>query len=397
MSVLEPPLRRPRLAARVLLCGLGVLSLVACGGGSSTSTTPSTPSTPTTPTTPTTPVVTEVRIPAGEYAMGDHFGFVDPSHPSDEVPIHFVRVNAFYMATATTTNAEYAAFLNDAFASRAIDVRNNVVYGAGGTQIYAFTNGYASYYSIGFDGAKFSVTDFRSTHPVVGVMWEGAVAYCNWRSVRQSLQPCYDLKTGTCDFRNNGYRLPTEAEWEYAARGGHTNPYFNYAYGNAIEVTRANLPDSRDPYEGTDPSTYPWTTPVRFYDGQLRLKTADLWPGAATSYQTSDGANGFGLYDMQGNVWQLVNDWYGQNYYASSPYDNPTGPDSGFIMPDGKPYRGMRGGNWYNGLVANGVNDGHSRVSNRNPSYYRGPQDPNHPWYHVGFRVARNATDAGAF
>ena len=49
----------------------------------------------------------------------------------------------------------------------------------------------------------------------------------------------------------------------------------------------------------------------------------------------------------------------------------------------------MRGGNWYNGDVINGVNDGHSRVSNRNPSYYRGPQDPNHPWYHVGFRVAR--------
>jgi hypothetical protein len=58
-------------------------------------------------------------------------------------------------------------------------------------------------------------------------------------------------------------------------------------------------------------------------------------------------------------------------------------------MPDGKPYRGMRGGNWYNGYDTNGVNDGHSRVSNRNPSYYRGPQDPNHPWYHVGFRVVR--------
>ena len=54
----------------------------------------------------------------------------------------------------------------------------------------------------------------------------------------------------------------------------------------------------------------------------------------------------------------------------------------------------MRGGNWYNGYLTAGVNDGHSRVSNRNPSYYRGPQDPNHPWYHVGFRIARN--DDGA-
>jgi formylglycine-generating enzyme required for sulfatase activity len=98
---------------------------------------------------------------------------------------------------------------------------------------------------------------------------------------------------------------------------------------------------------------------------------------------------------MAGNVWQFVNDWYGQNYYGISPYDNPKGPDSGFIMPDGKPYRGMRGGNWYNGYPTGGVNDGHSRVSNRNPSYYRGPQDPNHPWYHVGFRVVRN--DGAAF
>ena len=89
-------------------------------------------------------------------------------------------------------------------------------------------------------------------------------------------------------------------------------------------------------------------------------------------------------------MWQFVNDWYGQNYYSVSPYDNPKGPDSTFKMPDGKPYRGMRGGNWYNGDIINGVDDGHSRVSNRNPSYYRGPQDPNNPWYHVGFRVARN-------
>ena len=332
----------------------------------------------------------EVRLPGGEFRMGDHFGFVDPSHPSDELPVHLVRIDPFYMAVTHTTNEQFLAFLNDALAKRLIEVRNGVVYGAGSSDVYYYTRQYAPYYSIGFDGAAFSIGDFRGAHPVVGVMWFGAAAYCNWLSVQKGLQPCYNTATWACDFTKSGYRLPTEAEWEYAARGGQYAPYYNYPWGNDQDPAKANWPDSRDPYEGTDPSTYPWTTPVRFYDGQLRQKSDFNWPGSASSYQTRDGANAFGLYDMAGNVWQLVNDWYDQNYYGVSAYDNPKGPDAGSVMPDGKRYRSMRGGNWYNGYVTTGVNDGHSRVSNRNPSYYRGPQDPNHPWYHVGFRVARS-------
>jgi formylglycine-generating enzyme required for sulfatase activity len=339
--------------------------------------------------------LSEVRLPMGEYDMGDHFGFVDPNHPSDELPIHKVRVDAFVVAVTLTTNEQFLAFLNDALSKRLIEVRSGVVYAAGGSDVYAYTREFASYYSISFNGAAFSIADFRAGHPAVGVMWFGAAAYCNWLSGQKGLQACYNLSTWVCDFTKNGYRLPTEAEWEYAARGGQYTPYYNYPWGNTRDNTKANWPDSKDPYEGTDPSTYPWTTPVGFYDGTLHLKPEYNWPGAAASYQTSNGANAFGLYDMAGNVWQFVNDWYGQNYYGISPYDNPKGPDSGFIMPDGKPYRGMRGGNWYNGDTTLGLNDGHSRVSNRNPSYYRGPQDPNHPWYHVGFRVARN--DGPAF
>jgi formylglycine-generating enzyme required for sulfatase activity len=335
--------------------------------------------------------ISEVQIPGGSFEMGDHFNFVDPSHPSDETPVHSVKVNSFYLGTTETTNQQFLAFLNSSLSKGLVEVRTNIVYGAGGSDVYAYTYQYAPYYSIGYDGKVFSIVDFRANHPVVGVMWSGAAAYCNWLSVQNGLAQCYDLKTGVCDFAKNGYRLPTEAEWEYAGRGGKYNPYFIYPAGNAIDVAGANLPGSGDPYETV---SYPNTTPVGFYDGTLRLKSDFNWPGSAVSYQTSNAANGFGLYDMQGNVWEFVNDWYGQNYYSVSPYDNPKGPDSGFIMPDGKPYRGMRGGNWYNGLVTNGVNDGHSRVANRNPSYYRGPQDPNHPWYHVGFRVARNSSTA---
>jgi formylglycine-generating enzyme required for sulfatase activity len=330
--------------------------------------------------------VIEVYIPGGEYEMGDHNGHYDPSHPNDEIPIHLVRIDSMYMSKTETTNEQFLSFLNASLLAGKIQVDGNKVHLTGDTGTLYFTNQYASYYSIGYDGSVFSMADFRANHPVNGVMWSGAAVYCNWLSDQNGLQSCYDLSSWACSFASDGYRLPTEAEWEYAARGGHTSPYFKFENGNVVDISQANLPNSGDPYE-TGP--YPLTTPVGFYDGTLKEKSDYNWPGTAQTYQTSDGSNGFGLYDMQGNVWEFVNDWYGSNYYDQSPYDNPKGPDAGSVMPDGRPYRGMRGGNWYNGIDSNGVSDGHSRVSNRDPSYFRGPQDPNHPWYHVGFRVVR--------
>jgi len=335
----------------------------------------------------------EVQIPGGQFVMGDHAGFVDPKHPSDELPLHTVKINPLVVARTPATNQQYLAFLNTSLLEGAVEVRNNVVYAVGDTNSFYYTHQYGFWYSIGYDGKEFALTDFRANHPVVGVTWCGAAAFCNWLSLRNGLEPCYTPGTWACDFAKNGYRLPTEAEWEYAGRGGEVNPYDTYPWGDDLDVTRANWPDSGDPYEGKDSASYPWTTPVGFYDGTLHLKSQYNWPGSATSYQTSNGCNGFGLFDMAGNVWEFVNDWYETGYYSLSPYDNPHGPvfDSASVMPDGRRYRGMRGGNWYNGDIINSVDDGHSRVSNRDPSYYRGPQDPNHPWYHVGFRVARNS------
>jgi len=333
--------------------------------------------------------ITEIQIQGGEFEMGDHYDFADPNHPSDELPLHNVKIGSFYVAKTITTNQQYIAFLNSSLLNGLLEVRNNIVYLAGDTNIICYTYQYAPFYSISYDGNAFSISDFRLNHPMVGVMWCGAAAYCNWLSLQNGLNPCYDLSMWNCDFTKNGYRLPTEAEWEYAGRGGQYNPYYIYPWGNDVNNAKTNWPNSGNPYQS---GQYPFTTPVGFYDGMLKLKTDYNWPGSAASYQTSNGSNAFGLYDMAGNVWEFVNDWYGSNYYSFSPSDNPKGPsaDSASIMPDGKRYRGMRGGNWYNGDIIDSVNDGHSRVSNRDPSYYRGPLDPNQPWYHVGFRIVRS-------
>ena len=330
---------------------------------------------------------TDILIPGGEYQMGDHNGHYDPSHPNDEIPVHAVKVDTMYMAKTEITNDQFMAFLNASLLAGTIQVTNNKVHLTGDTNTLYYTNQYASYCSIGYDGSLFSMADFRANHPVVGVMWCGTLAFCNWLSQQNGFDACFNLSAWSCDFTKSGYRLATEAEWEHAGRGGHLDPYLKYPNGNTVDVTQANLPNSGDPYET---GAFPLTTPAGFYDGSLKHKSDYNWPGSAATYQTSSGANGYGLYDIQGNVWEFIWDWYGNNYYSVSPFDNPKGPDAGSVMPDGKPYRSMRGGNWYNGIDSNNVNDGHSRVSNRDPSYFRGPLDPNHPWYHVGFRVARN-------
>jgi formylglycine-generating enzyme required for sulfatase activity len=239
---------------------------------------------------------------------------------------------------------------------------------------------------IAWDGAHFSVVPGRERHPMSTVRWLGAAAYCNWYSVRLGLALCYSLPAGAVDWTKTCVRLPTEAEWEYAAWGGLTDPYAAYPWGDETDPARVNWVTSGDPWEqGPEPAS----TPAAFYDGSLRHKTDFGWPAAVESYQTLDGKNGYGLYDVAGNVWEWVNDWYARDYYAVSPGQDPKGPEAGDLMPDGLPYRGIRGGSFFNMTKTPGD---HERVSNRDPAYFRGKylgkDDPDGPYFHIGFRIA---------
>ncbi|MCC6488829.1 MAG: SUMF1/EgtB/PvdO family nonheme iron enzyme [Candidatus Hydrogenedentes bacterium] len=320
-------------------------------------------------------------IPAGRFEMGDHHDLGGVEHPSDEVPIHLVQLDSFYISKMEVTNDEYCRFLNAAIDAKSIMVRDDLVYTQDGMTLLCDTNASDPASSVHWDGQHFVLADGRAEHPVVCVRWPGAVEYCNWLSTAEGLMPCYHPGLTSCDYAASGYRLPSEAEWEYAARGGQTDLYRIFPWGDEPDTARVNWPGSGDPYEA---GPYPWTTPVGFYDGQMHKKGDFDWPGPQLEYQTADGANGYGLYDVSGNVWEWVNDWYQRDYYAVSSLTNPAGPDTGQSLPDGKPYHVLRGGNWYNGEW------GHGRVSNRDPAYYRGPDDPNHSWYHVGFRVAKS-------
>ena len=142
-------------------------------------------------------------------------------------------------------------------------------------------------------------------NPVERVQWTDAVRFCNKCSELDGLTPCYDPETWECDFAANGYRLPTEAEWEYACRAGSQTPYF--FGGNDSQL-----------------SSYAWFKPH---------SRGRCWPVGQKK------PNPWGLYDMHGNVWEWCNDYYSETYYAESDQDNPRGPATG-------KKRVLRGGAW---------------------------------------------------
>ena len=236
-----------------------------------------------------------VLIPGGTFEMGDVFGEGEP----DEKPVHRVAVNSFFMSQYEVTFSEFDAFCEAMGREKPGD------------------NGWN-----------------QGLRPAIFVSWYDAVEYCNWRSEQEGLKPCYKIdktrkelnNTNTyddiqwpveCDFSASGYRLPTEAEWEYAAREG------------GKKVRFGNGKDSADPNE------------INF-NGSEGFKESYSVEGVVRNKTVPVGSffpNRFGLYDMSGNVWEWCWDWSGD--YSSGAQTDPTGPSSG-------QYRVLRGGSLYN-------------------------------------------------
>jgi formylglycine-generating enzyme len=290
------------------------------------------------------PDMNMILIPAGTFQMGDSL-----DADSDALPVHTVTLSSFYMGKYDITNRQYCVFLNSA----AVKVINGVVYEStdnGNSYPYCDTSAAGSGSQIAYNSGVFSVLNKGARNmandPMVVVSWYGAAAYCNWRSRQDGYRPCYNLSTWDCNFSNNGYHLPTEAQWEYAARGSFSG--YRFPWGDTISHSQANY------YNVSGDYSYDLGGPPWGYD---RIWSSDgIVP--FTSPVGRFAPNGYGLYDMAGNVWQWCNDWYSSTYYSSSPPTNPTGPASGS-------YPVLRGGSWRNSALD-------CRVASR---YYYDPDD----------------------
>ncbi len=243
-----------------------------------------------------------VAIPSGEYSMGEEgVG----AYPNDgEGPVHRVALSPYRIASVCVTNAAFAEFISATGYQTDAD-RYGWSFVFSGllpdefepTRAVAQAPWWRQVYGANWQHPEGPQSDVsaRASHPVVHVSWNDAVAYCEWR----------------------GARLPTEAEWEHAARGGLSGAIF--PWGDELEPGgehRMNV------FQGTFPA---------------QDSGADGWIGTAPvdAFQP----NGYGTYNMTGNVWEWCADWFSPLYYRHSPVQDPQGPVGG----DG---RAMRGGSY---------------------------------------------------
>jgi formylglycine-generating enzyme required for sulfatase activity/serine/threonine protein kinase len=263
-----------------------------------------------------------IYVPAGEFLMGSTDS--DTKAQRNEKPQHSVFLDAYWIYGTEVTNTMFESFVNQtSYQTEAEKSGSAYVFNFGDVN-WNLTQGANWNHP---QGPNSSLSNL-GLHPVVDVSWNDAQAYCHWVEAR----------------------LPTEAEWEKAARGtdGRTNPWGNQPpAGNLLNFADVNLPVSWADKNIND--GYEFTAPVGSYPA---------------------GKSPYGVLDMAGNVWNWLNDWYSDTYYESSPSSNPQGPSSGTT-------RVIRGSAWYFNI---------SDV--RSAFRYGNLPDTSHD--NVGFRCARS-------
>jgi len=211
-----------------------------------------------------------------------------------------LTVDTFYMDKYEVTNDEMVRVMQWAYDNSKLVVSSTSVKNAQGNQKELLDLDDIEC-RITWSGSLFGMESTKgSGYPCVEVTWYGAVAYCNYRSEMDGRTPCYDQSTWICNFSANGYRLPTNDEWEYAARGGLSGKRF--PWGDTITQSRANyystlsysydINSTSGFHPDYDDGGHPYTSPVGDF-----------------------AANGYGLYDMAGNVWEWCNDALGSTRY----------------------------------------------------------------------------------